>query len=131
MLHQIQNVIKYPFTKFIIIGCVSTFINYTIFIYIYLILLVDYKMAFLVGYVSGIAFSYLFNRLWTFEIKNKTFERDILKYLFVYTITLCIGSFVLHFLVNRLELSPSFANVITLFVTTYLNYIGVRFWVFR
>jgi putative flippase GtrA len=120
-----------PLPKFLIIGVLSTIINYSLFIFLHFIVFLHYQISFIVGYLSGIAVGYLFNRSWSFQFSKSSHKRNIWKYLTVYVFSLWFGSTCLGALVNVVGIAPAVANLFTLLVTTFINYIGVRFWVFR
>ena len=131
MLIKFKYLFNNPLPKFLIIGVLSTLINYSTFIFLYFIILLHYQVSFVIGYISGIIVGYLFNRSWSFQFNKSSYTHDIWKYLTVYVLSLWFGSTCLGLLVKIIGITPALANLLTLLVTTFINYIGVRFWVFR
>ena len=88
------------FSRFIIIGFLSTFINY--FFYL---LSFEFSSNILVsssiGYSSGILNSYIFGKKWVFESKRNSSIYSILKFLFVYLIGGIVMTLIINFLFNN------------------------------
>lgn len=125
-----RNLIKKQFLRFIIIGCSSTFVNYSIFFILFEYFSIYYIIASGTGFVSGVFFGYGFNKSWTFEIKKKT-KSYILKYFTIYAFSLFLGLGILKLLVEVFGIIPEIANILTIGVTTIVNFSGVKFWVFK
>lgn len=117
-------------TRFLIIGAISTILNYSIFLLLYKILQVHYIPAFIVGYSFGVCFSYVLNKRWTFGSEKKH-GRELTLYIAVYVTTLLIGTILLHLLVENVRTNPLFASVLVIGVTTVANFLGLRLLVFR
>ena len=122
--------IKEQFLKFIIFGVLSTFVNYSVFFVLYKFFSLHYSLAYIIGFIAGIFLAYTFNKKWTFRIKENT-KKYILKYFFVYIVSMILGLFCLKFLVNYLGVIAEISNVIIIGMTTCTNFLGVKFWVFR
>jgi len=119
------------FARFLIVGGASAIINYGTFAFLFLVVAVRYEAAFIFGFVAGAAFGYIFNRAWTFKIKSREHRWHIVAYFIMYLISLFIGLASIRLLVEGFDLTPPLANIVTVFVTTFTNYVGARFWVFR
>ena len=116
--------------QFLIVGAISAVLNYRVYALFYLVVMVSYEKSFIVGFVSGVALSYFLNSSWTFQVKCGSHRRDVWRYCTVYGITLIFGLFFIRSAVEIYEIDPLLANLGAIFVTTFINYIGVRFWVF-
>lgn len=117
-------------TQFLIVGAISTVLNYSVYALFYLVVMVSYEKSFITGFVSGVALSYFLNRAWTFQVKFGSHRRDVWRYCTVYGTSLLFGIFFIRSAVEISEIDPLLANLGGIFVTTFINYIGVRFWVF-
>lgn len=122
--------IKEQFFKFILLGILSTFVNYSIFFISYKFLSLHYTLAYGIGFIVGIFAAYKFNKGWTFGVKE---DRKVyfLKYYCVYIFSLFLGLGFLKFLVNNLDITAEIGNIITIGLTTCTNFLGVKFWVFK
>lgn len=122
--------ITQQFLKFIVIGGVSTIINYIVFYALYEFGSINYVISSAAGFIIGVFVGYGFNKRWTFGVKERT-KQYVYKYYVVYTISLLLGLGFLKLLVVVLGLVPQIANVLTIGLTTCTNFMGTKFWVFR
>ena len=87
------------FTRFIIIGFFSTFINYLFYLLSFQFLSnILYSSS--IGYSAGIINSYIFGKKWVFKNKKNTSIFLIIKFLFVYLIGGIIMALIINFLFN-------------------------------
>ena len=73
------------FLRFIIVGLLSTFINYLFYVFIFKITS-NIIFSSTIGYTSGILNSYLLGKKWVFKSKKKSHFKNISKFLLVYFI---------------------------------------------
>ena len=125
-----KNASRRSLKRFLIVGVASTCVNYGTYLLTYLVLMMDYDLAFIIGFVSGVAFGYLLNRAWTFQVRSGAHRRYVWRYLAVYITSLLIGLILIRWSVNGLGVDPIIANLCTILVTTCINYVGTKFWVF-
>jgi len=83
----------------------------------------------IVGYISGVAIGYQLNKTWTFSSKGSS--RKFLMYLALYLFSLLVGLVALVVMVEILAFGPKFANVIVIFITATINFLGSKLGVFR
>lgn len=119
--------VKKQLYRFFIAGVSAVITDFII--YYMLINHMDHSYSKVISFFSGTIVSYLINKFWTFEEKNRS-AKELLKFLVLYTLTLCI-----NVAVNKIILE--FTNVVILgflFATgtsTVLNFIGQKWWVFK
>lgn len=120
------------FSKFIVVGGISTVLNYGAFWMLYTWLGMNHAIASALGYIVGVLIGYQLNRHWTFS-KKKTQQprREFILYCVVYGVSLVLGLLTLSLLVDWLHLSPLIANVLVIGQTTMTNFIGLRMVVFK
>lgn len=118
------------FIRFIVIGVLSTIVNYLFFFILYKYYSVYYILASAIGFLSGVIAGYSLNKSWTFEITTNQ-DRYFYKYLVVYFTSLLLSVMILKVLVSGFLLSPELANIITIGVTTCTNFLGVKYLVFK
>ena len=85
------------FSRFLIIGFSSTFINYLLYL-LFFKFSSNILLSSSIGYSSGILNSYLLGKKWVFKSKKNSSILLILKFLFVYL----IGGFVMTLIINFL-----------------------------
>ncbi|TSC91518.1 MAG: Uncharacterized protein CEN90_316 [Parcubacteria group bacterium Licking1014_17] len=118
------------FTRFIVVGSLSTVINYGLFFLLLQIFSVNYYLATVVGYVSGLVFGYLLNRRWTFQPVIKRRATELILYTGVYISSLVLSVVVLGVLV-KFGLHPLIANIFGICFSTLSNFFGLKYLIFN
>jgi putative flippase GtrA len=102
--------------SFCIIGGLSTIINYGLFFTLYKYMSLHYLPSAAAGYVSGVLFSFAFNKRITFKSAGKT-HHELLRYFMVYGVSLLLGLGLLRTLVS-FGINPLLANVFSIILST-------------
>ena len=118
------------FFKFVLVGFISTVINYSFFYVLYKFLFINYLLSSGTGYILRLLAGFVINKKWTFEAKDKA-RIYIIGYIIVYTLSLVAGILFLKFLVEQLNLLAEIANIFVLILTTLTNFFGIKFLVFK
>ena len=71
-----------------------------------------------------------YDKTWTFEDTSKNNFKLILKYFFVYGISLFFAVLTVNFTIIIFNLPEYIAVIMSIIVSTILNYLGLRNWVF-
>jgi putative flippase GtrA len=128
---MINKNVKYilEFKNFIIIGLISTIINYSIY-FVFLEFNVFYLYSGIIGFLSGSIFSFYFNRNITFKSKI-----DPLKGLIIYLI-IQIFSLMGHSLfqftsVFLFEVREVFSQLFGIICSTIINFLSMKFIIFK
>lgn len=128
---MINKNVKYilELKNFIIIGLISTVINYSIY-FVFLEFNVFYLYSGIIGFLSGSIFSFYFNRNITFKSKI-----DPLKGLIIYLI-IQIFSLMGHSLfqftsVYLFEVSEIFSQLFGIISSTIINFLSMKFIIFK
>ena len=116
-------------TKFLVVGIVGTIVNYLVFATL-LFVGVSYLLSMPAGFISGTILGYRLNRTWTFNITHSR-NFQFVRYLFVYSVSMALGAIFLAFLVEIVGLKPLIANVVTIFLTTTTNFLGIKTFAFK
>lgn len=124
------NTSRNQFFRFIIVGSISTIINYSSFYSFYVLLEINYVISSAGGYIIGLVIGFSINKNWTFGVGG-LYRRFILTYLIIYILSLLIGILFIIFLVEELEIMPEIANILVIGVITISNFVGVKFFVFK
>lgn len=119
------------FFKFTAVGGLSTILNYSLFFLGYRHFGIAYVPAAAIGYIAGVLLGFTLNKYWTFQSESRRHLRDIAAYALVYTVSLVLGLGILHSLVRFLDMEPLVANILTIGITTMMNFLGTKFFVFR
>ena len=115
--------------KFLMVGIISTIFNYTCFFFLFRLLGLNFLLASSIGYIIGLLFGYSLNRAWTFQSAINSFALKF-RYLCTYLFSLTAGLALLQILVKNYGLASEIANIYVILITTLLNFIGTKFWVF-
>ncbi len=130
MFRRLLNADSTPsqFSRFLIVGGISTLVNYTVFAVLYFLGL-GYLLASAIGYITGFVIGFIFNKQFTFK-SNNTWHMEALKQTAVYALSLLLNLSVLYLLVTKLGLAPLVANIIAIGISTITNFISMKFFVF-
>jgi len=118
---------KKELKRFLIAGSGSVL---TDFVTYYLMLnFLSHNIAKTISFLLGTVVAFILNKYWTFENKQKSFKQ-IIQFLFLYMLTLTINIFTNSFVLNITGL-VLLSFVIATGVSTILNFIGQKWWVFK
>ncbi|MFL0571662.1 GtrA family protein [Priestia megaterium] len=117
------------FIKFALVGVVNTLIDFVVYALLTTIG-VNYILAQWVSYSAGILNSYVMNRKWTFERKEKSSRREVISFVIVNLITLSLTSFLLTVLYNKWGISLLISKLLITIVSVGINFIGTKLFVF-
>ena len=124
-----QNKFINQFKKFVIVGLVSTFMNYIAFRVLYYISnLIIFSSA--IGYLIGLSNSYVFGLKWVFKTKSKNFKKTIIKFLIVYFIGGIFNSLTIY-LLKRFNIDYSILWILGNGIALMNNFLGSKFIVFK
>ena len=125
-----KSAIKYnKFLRFLIVG-VSNLLAFFIFYYILEFVWDNYQLSNIVAFIISSLNGYFWNKNWVFNNKKgSTFV--IIKFYIVYMITWLLSALLLYFWIEILKISKNIAPIINLFITTPINYLLNKLWVFK
>ncbi|OKO95431.1 GtrA family protein [Geobacillus proteiniphilus] len=118
---------KQTIWRFAVVGVSNTAVDFVIF-FLLAAMGVPAAAAQVVSYGVGMANSYIWNRLWTFQVKRKANIGEFLRFLAVNGLSLgaSLGVLLAAERIMPLWLAKSAATIAGMAV----NFIGSRFWVF-
>lgn len=105
--------------SFLIGGGLNTLLTYGI--YLLLNMYMSYQKSYVIAYVSGIIFSYLFNAHVVFNVKKSW--KGLMAYPLVYLLQYALGALLLSLMVEKLGIPEEFAPlliIVLLLPVTYL-----------
>ena len=122
--------IKYnKFIKFSIVGFSNLFISLAVY-YVLIFLSINYQIANTVGFLVATFNSYFWNKLWVFK-NNKNKISDIIKFYIVCLLSWLLSTILLYIWIQKLGISDKIAPIVNLCITTPLNYLMNKLWVFK
>jgi putative flippase GtrA len=110
-------------SRFTVAGAVNTGATYGI--YVFLLSFLPYFWAYSVSYVVGLAFGYIINTYWVFNVKPEA--KSAAMYPVVYVLNYFIGLSLLRVLVEYLDIQREIAPLIVVFATVPLMYLLMKF----
>jgi putative flippase GtrA len=121
--------------RFLIVGTLTVVIDFSTYQGLRFFELLDIDTAKLLGFILGTIFSYIVNKLWTFRKRGKDdFSKSLPLFLLLYAFTMWINvslnSLVLNALIG-VAYSIGIAFLCATFVSALVNFIGMKFLVFR
>ena len=118
--------------KFAVVGCSNVLVD--LLIYRFLLIWLDVSLAKGLSFCCGTFYAYQLNRKWTFSAGNPSFQQ-IGKFLGVYGVVLGINvatnTLVLSILPTSLRLRIVLAYLVATALSALLNFLGMKFLVFR
>lgn len=125
--------IQRELTLFVVVGVATVLVDLASYRVLASVVFIDVNTAKGLSFICGIIFSYFANKTWTFGHKSHR-AGTLWRHVMLYTNTLWI-----NVLVNSLVLSAGYeienlvlvAFLVATSVSTVLNFIGMRYFVFR
>lgn len=91
---------------------------------------VPYLAAQLFSYSAGVANSYIWNRTWTFQVKEKAHGAEIVRFIII-NLAAAGATFVLLYIFHKAGLSLFVSKMSATVAGMAINFIGNRLWVFQ
>lgn len=137
---MLGSIFSLQMKRFIIVGAISTIINYCITVFLVLIK-ISPEYASGGGYIAGFLMGYPLNKHWSFDAKNsERFKQEFIKYFFVYGVSFFINSILAYYSYKYFTSLCFFPNAIVvkvvyyipvIVITTIINFWGCKYIVFR
>ncbi len=131
MLNLIKRIIeKYDdFIKFAIVGLGNLFVSLITY-YILVYFSINYQIANIGGFITGSLNGYIWNKIWVFKSSKKN-GSSIIKFYLTYLSTWFLSAILLYIWIEVFKISDIVAPVINVFITTPINYLLNKYWVFK
>lgn len=117
------------FIKFAIVGFGNLFISLVTY-YLLVFFSINYQIANIGGFITGSLNGYIWNKLWVFK-ENKQNIISIIKFYSTYLATWLLSAALLYIWIEIIGISDKIAPVINIFITTPINYLLNKYWVFN
>ncbi|MDL2235013.1 GtrA family protein [Christensenellaceae bacterium OttesenSCG-928-L17] len=119
------------FLQFNIVGILNTAVDFAVYTLLTELLHVVYIPAKIISYACGILNSYILNSSWTFKKERRRTKREVLLFIAVNLVTLCVSLGMMALCRNVFLIQSDFlCNVIATPVSMVLNFLGNKFFVF-
>ena len=119
--------IEKDFVKFIFVGIAAVLIDSIT--YLFLIEIIDINLSKAISFLFGSVFAYVLNNFWTFNVSRVSVS-NVMKFIVLYIISLCVNVLI-NALINDFFNLFYCAFIIATGVSTLINFLGQKFWVFQ
>lgn len=117
------------FIGFCIVGIINTTLNYLVFLSLFLLLSLDYRISGICGFCIGALISFTLNQRFTF--KNQDFLiSQVGKFIATQFFCLILHTGTLTFSVVLFEVEPTAGQLFGLILTMIANFLLQKLWVF-
>lgn len=114
--------------RFLVGGGSAVLVDYVVY-KVLLSFCIDTAISKAISFICGSIVGFIINKLWTFESK-KFSKSEIFKYTILYTITASINAWINNIVLYLLSIQL-FAFLCATVVSTILNFLGQKFFVFK
>lgn len=104
--------------RFLVAGGINTALTYAI--YLALLHLLHYAVAYTTAYVAGIALAYLLSTYYVFQVRQNT--RHALLFPLIYVVQYLLGVVILQIAVKTFSVSPKFAMLVSIAITVPITF---------
>lgn len=117
-----KKYINHSSIRFVIAGGLNTGLTYIV--YLTLLLIMPYKIAYTLSFLTGIGLGYIFNA--TFVFRRKPVLRTASLYPFVYLVQYVMGILLLSLFVEKISLDEKIAPILVVIVSLPVMYYLTR-----
>ena len=117
------------FIKFAIVGFGNLFISLVTY-YLLVFFSINYQIANIGGFITGSLNGYIWNRVWVFKNSKKNLS-SIVKFYLSYLSTWLLSAILLYIWIEVFNISDKIAPIINVVITTPINYLLNKYWVFK
>lgn len=117
--------------KFCVTGGLNTIIDFAVTTLLNVLLHININIAKTVGYLCGMANSFVVNKKWTFKTDNKDTKKELVKFVAVNICMLGLSLLLINAFKSALQIGDTFANVLSTGIVMIINFLVSNFWVFK
>ncbi|MFX0069763.1 MAG: GtrA family protein [Candidatus Hermodarchaeota archaeon] len=118
--------------QFAIVGAIGTLVNLSILYLLTEFLNVYYIVSEIIAFFVSVLNNYILNKVWTFKEKiQQVLFKKYIKYTLICLLSLIVNLSVLYLLVENFNFWYVFAEIVAIFISFIINFIGNKFWTFR
>ncbi len=116
--------------KYTLVGGLNTGVDFAVFCALEYGVGMGSVWAQTISYIAGVANSYLLNRYWTFQVKDKRSMAELMRFILINVLSFAAATAVLLGL-EQGGLESALAKIVSVICSLAVNYVGYRLWVFR
>lgn len=117
--------------KFAVVGVANTLIDMGVFALLAQVLGLNVYLSQVISYSAGMLNSYVFNRSWTFQAKDRFFSPALVRFVALNLVMLLVSTGLLWFFFDFWGMPKLIAKVLATGFTLVLSFGANRLWVFR
>lgn len=136
LISKIRELIKKheELIKYLIIGVLTTVINYIIFAILVKLANIDMHASNIIAWIVSVIFAYFTNKLFVFESKSFEFKvigKEVLSFGAARVFSLLLEEVILYIFVNLLNMDELIIKLIANVIVIIVNYILSKFIIFK
>ena len=124
-IKKYENVLLY-----LIFGVLTTLVNFVTYYICYTKFHWINLASNTVAWILSVMFAFITNKIWVFK-NSKRDVASIIKFYLTYLSTWLLSALLLYIWIEKIEISDKIAPIINIFITTPINYLMNKFWVFK
>jgi putative flippase GtrA len=117
-------------TRFCTVGMGNTLIDFTVF-FLLVSIGIPYLVAQILAYLAGMTNSYIWNRLWTFQMKQRVNLQEMARFVLINLASLTIAFLILSYIYEVRGMPLFWSKGIATASGMLVTFIGSRYWVFK
>ncbi len=117
--------------KFCVTGGLNTIIDLAVTTALNSLLHININIAKPIGYLCGMANSFIVNKKWTFKTDDKQIKKEFVKFIAVNLCMLGLSLLLINIFKSTLQIGDTFANILSTGIVMVINFLVSNFWVFR
>lgn len=122
---------KKSLSLFIVIGGLTTLINFGVFTILWKFLGIYYQVAVSIAFVCGLIFHFTSNRYFTFKGHGANFWQHFKKYILVTIVNYFLTIAIVQVTVETWHLSPYWGMVFSIGATLVFGYLMAKLWIYQ
>lgn len=116
--------------RFCTVGASNTLVDFGVF-FLLITIGIQYLLAQICSYAAGMANSYVWNRVWTFQVKQQADLKEMFRFIVLNAAASVFTFLLLYFLQESRGLSLFSSKVAATIGGMVITFIGSRLWVFK
>jgi len=116
-------VTKFQFIRYLIVGGISTLIDWSVFYTGTYILSIHYQISLVIAFFLGCTANYTLNKIFTFKCKSKKIAKQTSVYGAAAIISLLLSASIMFVLVSALTIDKLVSRIATTFIMVGINYL--------
>jgi len=117
--------------KFLVVGFISSLLNLFTFYILFYYMSMNELFSYSLGYIIGVLLGFILNKRWSFNNKEKKWEKLLFKYFLVYTFNLLLGMIFFKAIDILFNVEKITTQFIVIIITAFCNFFGLKFFVFK